>query len=277
MRLVAIAAVALLLAGCTGPAAPTVSTGPEDALAAELEALDGVSDVDVRSVEYSDGRETTILVNMTTSDSAGFAELATAASQRLAAAPFGDKARDLTIVVGDSMLVVSAGGGTKLDVSERADIFVPLLADPRVAAVSWTSQFVVQLVGDGTTDGSLVEAIYSELADPTTLDGGGLRIEDPDSFSVAAAQHTYTENRFGAAREIAALDGLSACSFLLKASSDGSFIHQIFCSVDGDAETMGTRINALLDARGLLESTDVRLQTPDDSIVTNEGSYIVEE
>jgi len=276
MRSVAVVLV-FLLAGCAAPAAPTVSAGPEDALAAELEALDGVSEASVSTVEYSDGREDAVLVNMATSEIEGFSDIADAASALVEAAPFGDKTRDLKIAVDDSLLLVSAGGGTKLDAAPRADLFVRWLTDARVEAVSWTSQLVVELVGDGTTDGSLVETIYNELADPTTLDDGGLRIDDPGSYSVGAAQHPYTEKRFGVAREIAALDGVSECSFALKASEDGSFIHQIFCSVDGDAEATGTQINALLDARGLRESTDVRLQTADDSILTNDGSYVVDE
>lgn len=276
MRSVAVVLV-LLLAGCASPAAPTVSTSPEDALSTEIGALDGVDDVSVSSVEYSDGRETAVLINMATSETEGFTDLADAVASLIDAAPFGDETRELKIAIDGSLLLVGASGGTKLDASPRAELFVHWLTDTRVEAVSWTSQLVVELVGDGTTDGSLVETIYSELADPTTLDDGGLRIDDPGSYSVGAAQHPYTENRFGVAREIAALDGVSDCSFSLKASEDGSFIHQIFCSVDGDAEATGTQINALLDARGLRESTDVRLQTPDDSILTNDGSYVVDE
>ena len=263
----------LLLAGCGAAPSSTVDHAP---LQREIGELAGVDEASVDRVVYDDGRQTELVVTVTTSDATGIDQLAADAAQRIDAASFGDDTRELRLVIGDSLLSVRAARGDDLDASITAT-FSRWLADPRVATIRWAWQLELVLVGDGSTDGSLVETIYTELADATTLDHGGLLIADPGSFTIATAQHAYTENRFGAAREIAGLAGVSACSFQLDASSDGSFVHQIYCSVEGEPATTGEQVNALLAARGLLESTDVRLQSPDDSIVTNDGSSVFDE
>lgn len=277
MRLAAALVLVLLLAGCSQPSNDRPSADDLTDLRAQIAELRGVDHSEVDDVVYSYERGTEIDVEITTSDVTGVAALVTAATELIDGAPLDDYSRELRVTIADSSLSVSAGSHATFDPAERAETFVRWVTDPRVATITWGWQLELQLVGDDTTDGSLVETVYSELADATTLADGGLSITDPGSYSVATAQNPYSESRFGAAREIAALDGVSDCSFRLETSSDGSYIHSIFCAVAGDAESTGTQINALLEARGLLESADVHLQAPDGSITTHDGSYVFDE
>jgi len=276
MRVAAVALI-LLLVGCSEAPNPRPSDEQLDDLRGKLAELSGVDSYEVDSVDYNYPRSTEIDVEITTSDVAGLPALVTAATDLVDAAPLDDYPYEVRVTIGESSLSVSTGYQTNVAPADRADTFVLWLTDPRVAAINWGWQLELQLVGDGTADGSLIEAVYGELVSATTLADGGMSITDPGSYSVATAQNPYSENRFAAAREIAALDGISGCSFSLDASSDGSYIHQIYCAVEGDAEATGTRINALLDARGLLESADVRLEAPDGYVTTHDGTYTFDE
>lgn len=276
---VAVVAVVLLLAGCTAPPVDGPTSDERSALSAALAQVDDVDSVDVQGVVYDDGRESEITVTITVASGELVAATVADVVDVIDESPFEGDTRELRVEVGDSLFSISAPGGEALDPAV-APVFARWLADPRVASVSWVWALEITLVGDGSTDGSLVEAVYGQLmADPIVLERGGFRIEDPGSFSIAANGHEFSENRFGLAREVAALGGVSDCSFTLDTSSDGSMLHKIYCLVgaDDDFESTGAAINALLSARGLLESTNVGLQGPSDSTLTNDGTYTFDE
>jgi len=278
MRLVAIAALALLATGC---AATPIFTSEEYAAISTLEekvgAIDGLSEYAVNRFPISDD-DVRLTVTLQISDEAHTESIVGAVTDLIDDGPFDGDIREVEVYVLDGMyqFFMTADGGEPIP-TERTAIFSRLLSDPRVSDVRWEEQLAVGLSYENASDEPFIETFYGELANDVTLAGEGLKVYEPGSYTLITARHPFTEQRFAAVNEIMALELVSSCTFELESASDGTFMHHITCFALGDLDEAGTTIEDLLETRGLLSSTQIRLLSVDDEEFTHEGTFVTRE
>ena len=277
MRVAAIALV-LLLSGC---AAAPMFTSEEYADTAALKTnigeIDGVDESTVVRFPTGDNDEVRLTIDLGGVDPDRVEEIVTEVADLVGAGPFDGDTREVSVYLRDSnaQFSLTASEGDPLPV-ERITTFSRLLADARVSDIRWHEQLEIGLETDGVTDNSL-EEIYGELGEEVTSSAGGVSIFDPGAYTLVAAGHPYTEERFAVAREITAIETLISCTLELEAARDGSFKHHVDCYALEDLNAMGKTIEQLLDARGLLDSTEVTVRTATDEVYTHEGKFVLSE
>ena len=277
MRLVAIAAVALLLTGCAAtPSFTAEQSAATDALEASVAEVDGLSDYKVSRFPIGEG-DVRLTVTLNIGDETHTESIVTAVTDLVDDGPFEGDVREMEIYVGDGLnqFSMSADGGDPLP-TERVAIFARWLDDPRVSDLRWDEQLDISLEGQ-RDDAETVEKIYGEVADDVTLAGGGLSIFDPGSYTLETARLPFSDERFAAINEILALGTVSSCTFTLEPASGGTFMHHILCFSLVDLDVAGSAIESILDDRGLLESTDIRVLSVDGEEFTHEGSFVERE
>lgn len=277
MRLVAIAAAALLLAGCAAsPSFTSEQRAATDALTASVAEVDGLADYTVTRFPIGDD-DVRLTVTLNIGDKTQTESIVSAVTDLIDDGPFDGDVREVEIYVGDGLnqFSMSADGGDPLP-TERVAIFARWMDDPRVSDLRWTGELDISLEGQ-RDDAETMEKIYGEVADDVTLAGDGLRIFDPGSYTLETARFAFSDERFAAVNEILALGTVSSCTFTLEPASGGTFMHHILCFALGDQDEAGSAIESLLDARGLLKSTEIRVLSVDGEEFAHEGSFVERE
>ena len=277
MRRVAVAAIALLLTGCAAtPSFTSEERAATDALEASVAEVDGLSDHTVTRFPVGDG-EVRLTVTVNVSDEQRTASIVSAVTDLIDDGPFDGDLREVEVYIGDGLnqFSMSADGGDPLP-TERVAIFARWLDDPRVSDLRWDDQLDISLEGQRDA-AETMEKIYGEIADDVTLAGGGLSIFDPGSYTLETARFAFSDERFAVVNEILALGTVSSCTFTLEPAASGTFMHHILCFALGDRDEAGSAIEGLLDARGLLESTEIRVRSVDGEEFTHEGSFVERE
>lgn len=257
MRVLALGVVVLALAGCTLFTGPTDSQlARVDETGAKVAALDGVTDA---WASYSVGFDVGDDLRVSVEPDAGstpvqILELVPRVNAIIDDAGFNGSARSVTLDLGgDAELYYYAARDKPFDVDAEVAQFVQWWSDPRVASVENTNLFWVVLV-----PGASVRDVYSEIIeDPTVLESyGTIRVGDPSGYQVNADRTDYSPERFDAADEIAALPGLTECSFGVSKPGEGEIGYDVSCHGPAD---LGVTINAILGRYNQLDDTEVQI------------------
>ena len=257
MRVLALGVVVLALAGCTLFTGPTDSQlARADETGAKIAALDGVTDA---GASYSVGFDVGDDLRVSVEPDAGatpeqILELVPRVNAVIDDAGFNGSARSVTVDFGeDAELYYYAARDKPFDVDDQVAQYVRWWSDPRVASVDNSSLFWVIL-----EPGASVRDVYSEIIeDASVLEVyRAIRVGDPSGYQVNADRTDYSLERFDAADEIAALPGLTECSFGVVNPGEGEIGYDVSCHGPAD---LGVTINEILGRYNQLGDTEVQL------------------
>lgn len=258
MRVLALGALVLALAGCT------LFTGPTDAqleradrTGAELAALEGVTDA---WASYSVGLDVGDDLRASVEPDAGttpvqLLELVPRINAVIDDAGFNGSARTVTIELGDdSVFHYYAPRREEFDVDDEVAQYVQWWSDPRIASIDNTNLFSVVV-----QPGASVREVYSEIveAGPTALTTDRtLRVADPSGYMLNADRADFAADRLDAAEEIAAIPGLTQCAFGISQPGEGPIAYLYSCYGAGE---LGQPVNDILDRYNQRDDTEVQL------------------